>query len=80
MLKSIRGLHGWCLKDCRAIYRFWRWRIMKQDESDGDPKFITTIGIGNNLTSYWKLDRRQSWKWKGICRAYKNPILEFDVG
>jgi hypothetical protein len=52
---------------------------MKQDESNGDLKFTATIGIGGNSTSYWKSDRIKSWKWRGICRAYKNPISEFDV-
>ncbi len=23
---------------------------------------------------------RQSLKWRGVCKAYKNPILESDVG
>jgi hypothetical protein len=32
------------------------------------------------LASYWKTNKRQSWKWRGICRAYKNPILKFNVG
>ncbi len=53
---------------------------MKQDESDGDPKFTTTIGLGGKSTGYWKLDIKQSWKWKGICKAYRNPTLKFDVG
>jgi hypothetical protein len=53
---------------------------MKQNELNGDPEFTMTIGFGGKLTSYWKLDRRQSCKWKGICRAYRNPISEFDVG
>ncbi len=53
---------------------------MKQDESNGDLEFITTIGLGSKSASYWKSDRRQSWKWKKICKAYRNPILEFDVG
>ncbi len=62
------------------IYKLWRQRIVKQDESDGDPKFIMTIKVRCKLTSYWKSDRRQSWKWRGIYKAYRNPILKFDVG
>jgi hypothetical protein len=31
------------------IYKLWRWRIVKQDESDGDPKFTTIIGLGGKL-------------------------------
>jgi hypothetical protein len=80
MLECIKGLHGWCRKDWKAIYKLWRQRIVKQDESDGDPKFTATIGLGGKSTSYWKLDRRHFWKWRGICRVYKNPILEYDVG
>jgi hypothetical protein len=48
MFESIRGLHGWCRKDCKALYKLWRWRNMKQDELDGDLKFIATIGFGGN--------------------------------
>ncbi len=33
---------------------------MKQDESDGDPKFIMTIGFGGKLLNHWKTNRRQS--------------------
>jgi hypothetical protein len=61
------------------IYRFWKQKIVKQDESDGDPEFTTTIRLGSKSTSYWKINERQFWKWKGMCRAYKNPILKFDV-
>ncbi len=80
MLESIRGLSDWCHMDCRAIYKLWRRRIVKQDESDGDPKFTTTIGLGGKLTNYWRTNIWKSWKWRGVWRAYKNPILEFDVG
>ncbi len=80
MLKHIRGLNSWHQKDYRMIYKLWKWRIVKQYESNGDPKIIVTIEFGGKLTSYWKTSRRQSWKWKGICKAYIIPILEFDVG
>ncbi len=58
MLESIKGLSGWHCKDYRMINRLWRWRIMKLDESDGDPAFIATIGLGGKLASYWKPDKR----------------------
>jgi hypothetical protein len=80
MLERIRGLRGWRCKDCKVIYRLWRWKIVKQDESNGDVEFIMTIGLGGKSTSYWKSNKRQFWEWKGICKAYKNPILKFDVG
>jgi hypothetical protein len=80
MLEHIKGLRNWHRKDCKAIYRFWKQRIVKQDESDGDPKFTTIIGFGGKLISYWKSNKRQFWKWKGICKAYKNPISESNVG
>jgi hypothetical protein len=61
MLESVRGLSSWHRKDYRAIYKLWRWKIVKQDESNGDLEFITTIGLGSKSASYWKTDRRQSW-------------------
>jgi hypothetical protein len=53
---------------------------VKQDESNNDSKFTSIIGLGGNSSNHWKINRRQSWKWKGICRAYTNPILKFDIG
>ncbi len=52
MLESIKGLSGWHYKNCKVIYRLWRQRIVKQDESDGDLEFIVTIGLGGKSTSY----------------------------
>ncbi len=53
---------------------------MKQNEWDGDPKFITTIGLGGKLAIYWKSNKRKFWKWRGVCKAYKNPISKSNVG
>jgi hypothetical protein len=53
---------------------------MKQDELDGDSEFIATIRLGGKSASYWKLDIKKNWKWRGVCKDYRNPILEFDVG
>jgi len=53
---------------------------VKQNESNGDPEFTMPIGFGGKPTSYWNINKRQSWKWRGICRAYRNSILKFDVG
>ncbi len=53
---------------------------MKQDESDGDSKFIVTIGLGGKLASYGKIDIKQFWKWKGVYMAYRNPISKSNVG
>jgi hypothetical protein len=58
MLESIRGLCGWHRKDCKMIYRLWKGRIVKQDESNGDLEFTMTIGLGGNLASFWKSNRR----------------------
>ncbi len=80
MLESIKGLCDWCHKNYKAIYKLLGWRIMKQDESDGDSEFTMTIRLGGKLASYWKTNRRKFWKWRGICRAYKNPISESYVG
>ncbi len=52
---------------------------MKQDELDGDPEFTLTIGLGGKSISYSKINKRQFQKWRGICKAYRNPILKFDV-
>ncbi len=73
MLESIKGTSGWCCKDCKAIYKLWKRRIVKQDELDGDLEFITTIGLRGKLSSYEKMNRIQSWKWRGVCKAYKTP-------
>ncbi len=61
------------------IYRFWTLKIAKQDESNGESKFRVTIGFRGKLASYWKKDRIQFQKWRGVCRAYNNPILEYHV-
>jgi len=53
---------------------------VKQDELNGDSEFTMTIRLGSKLASYWKLDKKQFKKWRGVCKAYKNPISEFDVG
>jgi len=58
MLESIRSLCGWHHKDYIMIYRFWRRKIVKQDELDGDPEFTTTIEIISKLASYWKSYKR----------------------
>jgi hypothetical protein len=52
MLESIRGLSNWRCKDCRTIYGLWRQRIVKQNESYGDAKFTTTIGLGGKSSSH----------------------------
>jgi hypothetical protein len=80
MLKNIKGINDWHHKDCKIIYRLWRWRIMKKDESDGDSEFTMTIGLGGKSPSYWKVKIRQFWKWRGVCRAYRNPISKSNVG
>ncbi len=80
MLGNIRGLNSWRHKECRAIYKTWRQRIVKQDESNGDLEFIMTIGFGGKSSSRWKTNKRQYWKCRGVCRAFRNPILESNVG
>ncbi len=62
------------------IYKLWKQRIVKQDESNGDMKFTASIGLGGKSASYWKSNKRQSWKWRRICGAYRNPISESNVG
>jgi hypothetical protein len=52
MLESIKGLNSWHCKDCKAIYKLWIRRIVKQYESNGDPEFIMTIRLGDKSTSY----------------------------
>ncbi len=53
---------------------------MKQDESDSDLKLTTTIGLVGKSINYWKTNSKQSWKWRGVCMAYRNPISKSDVG
>jgi hypothetical protein len=53
---------------------------MKQDELDGDSEFTMTIRFGGKSSSYWKRNKRQSWKWKGICENYIKPVSKSDVG
>jgi hypothetical protein len=57
MLKNIKGLSGLRHKDSRAIYRLWRQRIVKHDESNGDSKFIAKIELGGKSANYWKTNR-----------------------
>ncbi len=80
MLESIRGLCDLRRKDYKVIYKLWRWRIVKQNELDGDVEFTTIIGLIGKLANYWKSDIIWFWKSKGVCRAYRNPISKFDVG
>jgi hypothetical protein len=85
MFKSIsfRGLSGWRCKDYRMIYKFWRRRIVKQDELDGDPKFTTIIGFGGKLSSYWmeKKDNLENEEENvGITETpYRNLMLDIWV-
>jgi len=58
MLKSIRDLSSSCCKDYKVIFRLQRWRIVKQNESNGDLELIATIGIGGKSASYWKTNKR----------------------
>ncbi len=48
MLKNTKDLCGWCPKDFKAIYGFWRQKIVEQDESDGDSEFTITIRLEAN--------------------------------
>jgi hypothetical protein len=71
MLGNIRGLSSWCCKDyVEQSTNSEKQRIVKQDESDGDPEFTVTIRLGGKLTSYWKTIKRQFWKWKRTCKVY----------
>jgi len=53
---------------------------VKQDELDSDSEFIMTIRLGGKSSSHWKINTKQSWKWRGICKAYRNPISKSYVG
>jgi hypothetical protein len=58
MLENIKGLNGWRCKDCEAIYKFWKQRIVKQNELNGDLKFTMIIGLGGKWLSHWKTNRK----------------------
>ncbi len=80
VLKSIRSLSGWNRKDCKVIYKLWRKRIMKQNESDGDLEFIATIRFGSKYPRNWKKNKRQFWKWKIVTKTpYQNRMLDKQV-
>jgi hypothetical protein len=32
------------------------------------------------LSSHFKINKRKFSKWRGVCKAYKNPILKSNVG
>jgi hypothetical protein len=72
MLKNIKGLRSWFCKNYRTIYKLWRWRIVKQNELDGDLEFIMTIGLGGKLANYWKPNRKQFWK-EEYARLIETP-------
>jgi hypothetical protein len=74
MLESTKGLNSWHHKDCKTIYKLYKQRIMKQNESNGNLESTTIIGLGGKLLSHLKINRKQSWKWRGVCQAYiKTP-------
>jgi hypothetical protein len=62
MLKNIEGLSDWHYKDCINIYKLRRQIILKQDESNGEPKSTVTIKLGGKSTSFWKTSKRQFFK------------------
>ncbi len=52
MLENIKGISDWCPKDYKTIYKLWRQRIMKQEESNGDLEFTVTIRLGSKSSSH----------------------------
>ncbi len=57
---------------------------MKQDESDGHPKFIAIIGFGNKLSSHWKKKTKENLENKeeyiGLTETpYRNLMLDRQV-
>jgi hypothetical protein len=62
------------------IYRFWRKRIVKQDESDGDLEFTTAIGFGGKLLNYWTRNKdnfENGKEYVGITETrYQNLMLD----
>ncbi len=82
MLESSRGLKNWCRKDYRTIYKLWRRRIMKQDESNGDSKFTTTIAFGGKLSRASKRNKNHEngKEYVGIRKTpYRNMMLDGQV-
>ncbi len=51
---------------------------MKQDESDGNLELMVIVGLGGRLSSHWK--KKKNWQWRRVYEAYRNCILESDVG
>ncbi len=79
-MESIKSLSGWCCKDCKTIYRFWKRRIGKQDESNDDLQFTTAIGFGGKLSSYYmkkKYNLENGEEYVGITKTpYWNMMLD----
>jgi hypothetical protein len=73
VLKSIAGLCDWCCKDFKMIYKLWRRKIMKEDESDGDLEFTTTIGLKGKSANYWKSNKDNLENGEEYARLIKTP-------
>ncbi len=53
---------------------------MKQDELDGNLELMVIVGLGGKLSRHWKKNKRKFWQWRRVYKAYRNCILESDVG
>ncbi len=62
------------------MHRFCKWRILKWDESDGDPKFIATLDLEANWQVIEKqikdnLENGEEYAWL-IETPYRNLMLD----
>ncbi len=66
-------------------------RIIEQSRNFEDEKLWNKINrwwleiynynwTWRQISKLLKDNKRQYWKWRGVCKAYKNPILESPVG
>ncbi len=64
MLKLLEILSGWCHKDFRAIYKLWRWRIVKQDESDANSGIYNDndLKVDRQVIEIWTKDNYKNGK------------------
>ncbi len=57
------------------------WSTNFEDEGLWNKKNqMVTIKFGTKLSNHWKINKKYPWKWRRVCKAYKNAILESNVG
>jgi hypothetical protein len=77
MLKSIRGLSGWCRKDCSAIYRLWRQRICETKWIGWWPKIYTNNWTWRQIIKSLEDNLENGEEYVGLTETpYQNLMLD----